>query len=157
MTPGTATARDSVEISWTLMKFPTVVEPITPAIEQQECAGPGDSPGVDLHPVTTRGIDYEYSRAAVFPGAVVDVTAVPREGFELAPAPGWEIRADGTAVTEIRLPEPECPAEELRARPRPRQPRLLPNRRPLRTPPITRTNCPIPAHPPSGWSRFQQR
>ena len=112
VTPGTATARDSVEISWTLMKFPTVVEPITPAIEQQECAGPGDSPGVDLHPVTTRGIDYEYSRAAVFPGAVVDVTAVPREGFELAPAPGWEIRADGTAVTEIRLPEPECPAEE---------------------------------------------
>src|SRR5699024_8047276 len=49
VTPGTATARDSVEISWTLMKFPTVVEPITPAIQQQECAGTGDSPGVDLH------------------------------------------------------------------------------------------------------------
>lgn len=113
VTAGTATAASSREISWkTLPNLPTVVEPAPPAIEQQECAGPGDSPGVDLRPAATAGIDYEYSRAEVLPGAIVVVTAVPHEGFELAPAPAWEIHADGSAATEIRLPEPHCSADE---------------------------------------------
>lgn len=111
VTNGEEVATDSTEIHWITPKLPTVVEPIIPSVEVEVCKSPGDSPDAHLLPVPTPGITYDFSSDAVYPGAVVTVTATPADGFVLGTAPGWELAGDGTATTEIHIPDPECPAE----------------------------------------------
>jgi len=111
VTNGTATSRAELENEWRAPKLPTVVAPLTPEVDYGPCEEPGREWEAHLVPVPTEGITYSYDEAAVHPGAAVEAEATALPGYELAPAPGWDVREDGSATTTVTIEASERPPE----------------------------------------------
>lgn len=108
----TAVSTDSLTVPWDVPVLPTLATPVPPTAQVEVCEEPDGNPGAWLETVPTEGIAYDFDDESVYPGALVEVTARPLEGYEITPGEGWELREDGTALMMITIPDPDCPPEE---------------------------------------------